>query len=186
MMARLQKVYNEEVRAKVKDQFDISNALAVPRLEKIVINMGVGLAISDMKILEAAMAVLTTITGQKPLMTRSKKAISNFKLREDMPIGCKVTLRRARMYEFFDRLVNVAIPRIKDFNGLSRKSFDGQGNYTFGITDHAIFPEVDTGKISKAFGMDITFVFNHGPKERTLEVLSQLGMPFMKLKKENS
>src|SRR3989338_7001323 len=127
--------------------------MAVPRLEKIVINMGVGDAISDIKILDSAVQDLTTITGQKPLVTRSKIAISNFKLRENIPIGCKVTLRRAKMYEFMDRLVNVTLPRIRDFNGVSNKSFDGQGNYTLGLQEQSIFPEIDTGRLVDPQGM---------------------------------
>ncbi len=162
------------------DKFGIKNKMAVPRLEKISINMGVGKAIGDMKILEGALKDLTNITGQKPVMTRAKVAISNFKLREDMPIGCKVTLRRARMYEFLDRLVNVTLPRIRDFNGVPKKSFDKQGNYTMGIVDQAIFPEIDTGKMPYTQGMDITIVFNHGPKEWTSELLVLFGMPFTK------
>ena len=154
--------------------------MEVPRLEKIVVNMGVGEAISDMKIMEIAMAELALITGQKPSMRRSKIAISNFKLKENAPVGCKVTLRRFRMYEFMDRLVNVALPRIRDFNGVSRKSFDKDGNYTIGITEQTIFPEIDPGKAQRAQGMDITFVFDHGPKEHTMEVLTLLGMPFTK------
>ena len=134
----------------------------------------------DMKILDAAASDLATITGQKPIITRSKKAISNFKLREDLPIGCKVTLRRDKMYEFMERFVCVALPRIRDFNGVSRKSFDKQGNYTVGIDEQSIFPEIDTGKIAHTQGMDITFVFNKGPKEQTMELLSLLGIPFRK------
>ena len=178
MIPRLKKKYFEEVVPKVQEKFGIKNRLAVPRLEKIVINMGVGKSIADAKILEAAVNDLTTITGQKPVITRAKEAISNFKLKENAPIGCKVTLRRAYMYEFLDRLLNATLPRIRDFNGLPQKSFDQQGNYTLGISDQAIFPEIDTGRIQHIQGMDITFVFNQGPKERTFEVLSLLGMPF--------
>jgi len=180
MVPNLKKKYKEEVVPKVQDKFGIKNRMAVPALEKIVLNMGVGQAIGDMKILDSAVADLTTITGQKPIVTRAKKAISNFKLRENLPIGCKVTLRRAKMYEFLDRLVNVTLPRIRDFNGVSNKSFDNQGNYSIGIDEQAIFPEIDSGQIKHVYGMDITFVFNMGPKERTYEVLSLLGMPFRK------
>lgn len=180
MKARLQQRYYQDVIPQMKEKLGIENSMAVPRLEKIVISMGVGKAIADMKILESAVSDLTMITGQKAVITRSKKAISNFKLRADAPIGCKVTLRRAKMYEFMDRLFNVSMPRIRDFNGVSVKSFDKQGNYTFGISDQAIFPEVDTGKILNAQGMDITFVFNKGPKEHTMELLRLLGMPFSK------
>jgi len=154
--------------------------MAVPKLNKIVVNMGVGRAIGDVKILDSAVADLTTITGQKPIITRARKAVSNFKLRAGMPIGCKVTLRRTKMYEFMDRLVNVTLPRIRDFNGVSFKSFDEDGNYSLGIDEQAIFPEIDPGKIANVQGMDVTFVFNKGPKEQTFEVLSLLGMPFRK------
>ena len=154
--------------------------MAVPRLDKIVVNMGVGEATGDMKFMEEAVADLTLITGQKPLICHSKVAISNFKLRENLAIGCKVTLRRDRMYEFLDRLVNIALPRIRDFGGVPKKSFDGQGNYTLGIKDQAIFPEVEMDKMQHSQGMDITFVFNHGPQELTMEVLQLLGMPFSK------
>lgn len=177
---RLQNRYREDVIPKMKEQFKITNGMAVPRFEKIVINMGVGRAIADVKILESVAKDLATITGQKPIVTKAKKAISNFKLKENAPIGCKVTLRRARMFEFLDRLISVCLPRIRDFNGVSRKSFDKQGNYTLGISDQAIFPEIDTGKLQYTQGMDITFVFNKGPKEQTLEVLRLLGMPFTK------
>jgi len=180
MEVRLQKVYKETVIQIIQERFGIKNSMAVPRLEKIVVNMGVGKAISDMKILDSASNDLMKISGQKPLVTRAKIAVSNFKLREGVPIGCKVTLRRRRMYEFMDRLINMSLPRIRDFNGISRKSFDRQGNYTFGIDDQSIFPEIDTGRLQNVQGMDITFVFNKGPKEQTLEVLSLLGVPFRK------
>ena len=180
MAPNLQKKYREECIPKMKEKFGIKSSMAVPRLEKIVINMGVGEAVADGKILESAVKDLSMITGQKPITTRAKEAISNFKLRENLPIGCKVTLRQARMYEFLDRLTNVAIPRIRDFNGLSQKSFDKQGNYTFGITDQSIFPEIETGKIGHTQGMDITFVFNKGPQEQTRELLTLLGIPFTK------
>lgn len=180
MNARLQKKYTEEVYGQMKEKFGIKNKMAMPKLEKIVINMGVGKAIADMKILEAAMNDLSMITGQRPIMTRAKKAISNFKLRENLPIGCKVTLRKAKMYEFMDRLFNICLPRIRDFNGISKKGFDPQGNFSFGINDQAIFPEIETGKIFNPQGMDITFVFNKGPKEQTMEILSFLGLPFTK------
>ena len=180
MKPNLLKKYKEEAIPKMKEKFGIKNAMALPRLEKIVINMGVGDAIGDMKILDSAIADLTAISGQKPVMTRAKKAISNFKLRENLPIGCKVTLRRAKMYEFMDRLVNSTLPRIRDFNGVSEKSFDEQGNFSIGVEEEVIFPEIDSGKITHTQGMDITFVFNKGPKERTYELLSLLGMPFRK------
>ncbi len=180
MVPRLRKKYQEEVIPQMQDKFGIKNAMAVPRLEKIVINMGVGKATADIKILDSAVADLTTITGQKPILTRSRLAISNFKLKENVPIGCKVTLRKAKMYEFLDRLVNVSLPRIRDFNGVPRNSFDKQGNYTFGINEQAIFPEIDTGRIAHVQGMDISFIFDRGPKEQTMELLNLLGMPFTK------
>lgn len=161
-------------------KFGIKNVMAVPRLTKIVINMGVGEAMTDINILETAVKDLAAITGQKPIIRRSKKAISNFKLRENAPVGCKVTLRGNKMYEFLDRLVNVALPRIRDFNGVSRKSFDKDGNYTLGIADQTIFPENQFDQVQRTQGMDITLVFNHGPAEQTQELLSLLGMPFRK------
>ncbi|MEW5895296.1 MAG: 50S ribosomal protein L5 [Candidatus Omnitrophota bacterium] len=178
MVPRLQEKYHKEILPNLREKFSIKNVMAAPRLEKIVINMGVGEAIHDVKLLEAAMADLTAITGQKPTIRRSRTAISNFKLRKGLPIGCKVTLRRAKMYEFLDRLVTICLPRIRDFNGVSLKSFDRFGNYSFGITDQAVFPEIDSGRIARQQGMDITFVFNNKPKEQTMELLSLLGVPF--------
>ena len=178
MTPRLQKKYKEEVVPKVQEKFGIKNSMAVPRLEKIVVNMGVGQATQDIKFLDVAMEDLTTITGQKPMIRRAKKAISNFKLRAGQAVGCKVTLRRNKMYEFLDRLLNASLPRIRDFNGVSRKAFDKAGNYSLGIVDQAIFPEIETGKIQRAQGMDISFVFNKGPQDHTMEVLSLMGMPF--------
>ncbi len=180
MVPRLQKQFREEAVPKMKEKFGITSCMAIPRLEKIVVSMGVGKAIGDVKILENAMKDLTMITGQQPVMTRAKEAISNFKLKEGAPIGCKVTLRRAKMFEFMDRFVNVCLPRIRDFNGVSTKSFDKQGNFTVGISEQAIFPEIDTGKLQYTQGMDITFVFNKGPKEQTAEILRLLGMPLSK------
>lgn len=182
-MARLQKEYKEKHIKAMQETFGIKNIMDVPKLDKIVVNMGVGAAIGDMKILDGAVADMTKITGQKPVVTRSKIAISNFKLREGMPIGCKVTLRRERMYEFMDRLINFCLPRIRDFNGVSRKAFDKQGNYSLGIADQSIFPEIDAGRIQYQQGMDITFVFNKGPQEYTLELLRLFGMPFVKPRK---
>lgn len=180
MKPRLAERYQNEVIPKIQEKFGVKNKMAVPRLEKVVINMGVGEALTDINILENAMKDLSLITGQKPIIRRSRKAISNFKLRENSPVGCKVTLRSAKMYEFIDRFVNVALPRIRDFNGVSRKSFDDAGNYTMGIADQSIFPEIPTDQIQRSQGMDITFVFNHGPEEQTCEVLTLLGMPFRK------
>lgn len=183
---RLLKKYREEVIPAVQKKFGIDNPMAVPHLQKIVINMGVGAAISDMKIMDAAVQDLTTITGQKPIIRRAKIAISNFKLRKNLPIGCMVTLRRYKMYEFLDRFVSVALPRIRDFNGVPVKSFDKQGNYNLGITEQSIFPEIETGRISRTQGMDIAFVFSQGKTEENMEVLRLLGMPFRKSKGEEN
>lgn len=180
MKPRLLERFNKEVIPAMKQKFGTKNIMATPRLQKIVVNMGVGEATGDINILEAAVKDLTAITGQKPIIRRSKKAISNFKLRENVPVGCKVTLRGSKMYEFLDRLVNIALPRIRDFNGVSRKSFDKEGNYTLGISDQTIFPEIQLDQIQRPQGMDISFVFNHGPQEETEEVLTFLGMPFRK------
>ncbi|MDP2653838.1 MAG: 50S ribosomal protein L5 [Candidatus Omnitrophota bacterium] len=180
MVPRLMKKYQEEVVPQLQQKFGIKNAMALPRLEKIVVNMGVGEALQDIKIMESAVQELTMITGQKPVVRRARVAISNFKLRENAPVGCCVTLRRTRMYEFLDKLVNISLPRIRDFNGVSRKSFDKQGNYTLGISDQSIFPEIDTGRLGRTQGMDISIVFDKGPKDRTCEVLRLLGMPFTK------
>ncbi len=180
MKQRLLEKYLTEVVPSVQDRFKIKNKLSVPRIDKVVINMGVGEALNDIHFLENAMKELGLITGQKPLIRRSRKAISNFKLRENVPVGCKVTLRKAKMYEFLDRLMNIALPRIRDFNGVSRKSFDKDGNYTLGITDQSIFPEIPLDTIHHVQGMDVSVVFNHGPKDQTFEVLRLLGMPFRK------
>lgn len=177
---RLLKRYRENIVPEVQNKFGIKNNMAVPRLTKVVINMGVGEAIHDMKIMEAAVQDLTAITGQKPIIRRAKKAISNFKLRKNLPVGCMVTLRRYRMYEFIDRFFNVCLPRIRDFNGVPVKSFDKQGNFNLGITEQTIFPEIDAGRLPRTQGMDIAFVFNQGTKEQNMEVLKLLGMPFRK------
>jgi large subunit ribosomal protein L5 len=180
MKLRLLEKYLDDVVPNVQDQFKIKNKLSVPRIDKVVINMGVGEALNDIHFLENAMKELGLITGQKPLIRRSRKAISNFKLRENVPVGCKVTLRKGKMYEFLDRLMNIALPRIRDFNGVSRKSFDKDGNCTLGITDQSIFPEIPLDTIHHVQGMDVSIVFNHGPKDQTFEVLRLLGMPFRK------
>ena len=181
MLPRLLEKYRKEVVPAIQEKFKIDNLMAVPRLDKIVVNMGVGEAITDIKIIERAANDLASITGQKPSIRRSKLAISNFKLRENIPVGCKVTLRRYYMYEFLDRLVNIALPRIRDFNGVSRRSFDRDGNYTIGITDQSIFPEIDVGsRDHRTQGMDITFVLRGGSKEKNLEFLQLMGMPFTK------
>ena len=178
MNPRLLEKYKNEVIPKMQEKFGIKNSMAVPRLEKIVVNMGVGEAINDQKIMDKAAEDLATITGQRPTIRRAKVAISNFKLREGIAIGCKVTLRRGRMYEFLDRLVNITLPRIRDFNGVSRKSFDREGNYTLGLKEQAIFPEIEAGRIQHTQGMDVTLVFKGGNKEQTCELLRLLGMPF--------
>ncbi len=181
MSARLLEKYRNEVVPEMQKKYNITNPMAVPMIEKVVVNMGVGEAISDVKILDRAAVDLATITGQKPAIRRAKKAISNFKLRENLPVGCKVTLRRARMFEFIDRLVNISLPRIRDFNGVSRKAFDRDGNYTLGIQDQGIFPEIDAGaRDHRIQGMDITFVIRNGNKEQNLELLRLFGMPFTK------
>jgi len=182
---RLLKKFRDEVVPAVQKKFDIKNPMAVPRLQKIVINMGVGAAIADMKIMDAAVADLSTISGQKPVIRRAKVAISNFKLRKGLPIGCTVTLRRNRMYEFLDRFVSVALPRIRDFNGVSTKSFDKQGNYNLGLSEQTIFPEIEVGRISRSQGMDIAFVFSQDNIEENSEVLRLLGMPFRKSREES-
>ncbi len=159
-------------------RFSYKNAHQVPELVKVVVNMGVGEAISDPKVLDAAMEDLAMITGQKPVARKAKKSVSQFKLRKGAPVGCKVTLRGSRMYEFFDRLVNVAIPRVRDFRGLSSNSFDGRGNYTFGISEQIIFPEIDYDKVKAVLGMDVTVVTTAKTDEEAKELLSSLGMPF--------
>jgi large subunit ribosomal protein L5 len=173
----IKKRYMEQTVPELMKKFGYKNIMEVPRLEKIVVNMGVGEAITDVKVLEAAIRDLGLITGQQPATTRSRTAIAGFKLRAGVPIGCRVTLRSGRMYEFFDRLVNTAIPRIRDFRGLSPKSFDGRGNYTFGVREHIIFPEIDYDKILKIMGMDITIVTTARTDEEARELITLLGMP---------
>lgn|SRR5574341_481728 len=177
-MARLKEKYAQEVVPALKKKFSYKSVSQAPRLEKIVINMGVGDAIANAKLMDSAVAELTAIAGQRPTIKRAKKSISNFKLRAGMPIACMVTLRRARMYEFFDRLVNIAIPRIRDFRGISPKGFDGRGNYTLGITEQVIFPEVNYDKIEKLRGMNITIVTTARTDEEARELLKAMGMPF--------
>ena len=181
MTPRLQEKFRKEIVPAMQKKFSIKSSMAVPRIEKVVVNMGVGEAISDVKLLDRAAEDLATITGQKPTVRRAKKAISNFKLRENLPVGCKVTLRRQRMFEFIDRLVNISLPRIRDFNGVSRKAFDKGGNYTLGINDQGIFPEIDVGaRDHRIQGMDITFVIKGGDKEKNTELLHLMGMLFTK------
>ncbi len=180
MPATLKTKYNETIRGELQSQFDIKNVMQVPVIEKVVVNMGVGDAIGDARLLDAAIEELTAITGQFPSVRTARKSISNFKLREGVKIGCMVTLRGERMYEFIDRLFNVAMPRIRDFRGVSAKSFDGQGNYTLGIKDQSIFPEVDQDKLARTRGMNITFVMaRSNSTEQSRELLRKMGMPFV-------
>jgi large subunit ribosomal protein L5 len=175
---RLFEKYVQSVRPKLREQFSIKNDLATPRLTKIVVNMGVGKARDNKNLLDAAMVDMATVTGQKPKLTRAKTSVSGFRLRQGMPIGCMVTLRGKRMYEFLDRLVSVAIPRIKDFRGLSRKSFDGRGNYSMGLSEQTVFPEVDVDKLQSIQGMDITMCTTAGEDAKAEALLEALGMPF--------
>ena len=177
-MTRLQEKYQKEVIPAMIEKFGYKNIMEVPKLEKIVINMGVGEAKENQKVLESAVNDLTLIAGQKPILTRTKKAVANFKIRANMPIGCKVTLRRAKMYEFADKLVSIALPRVRDFRGISSKSFDGRGNYSLGIKEQLIFPEIEYDKIDKVRGMDIIFVTTANTDEEARELLRFLGMPF--------
>ena len=178
--ARLRKRYVEQVRPALMKELNLANPMAAPRLEKVVVNMGVGEATQNAKVLDGAALQVGQITGQKPVITRAKKSISSFKLRQNMPIGVRVTLRGDRMYEFFDRLVNVALPRVRDFRGVSAKSFDGRGNYTLGLHDQLIFPEIDYAKVEKAKGMNVTIVTTAENDNEALALLRQMGMPFRK------
>lgn len=177
-MARLKEQYNSEIRPALLQHFGYGNTMQVPRIEKVVLNMGVGEASQNASLLDSAVSELSAITGQKAVVTRAKKSISNFKIREGMPVGCRVTLRGARMYEFLDRLINVAIPRIRDFRGVSTRSFDGRGNYTLGLTEQTIFPEIDYDRVDLFRGMDITIVTSADTDEESAELLRHLGMPF--------
>ena len=177
-MARLKEVYQEKVVSALIKRFNYKNGMEVPRLEKIVVNMGLGEAIQNVKILDSAAQELSQITGQKPVITKAKKSIAQFKLRTGMPIGCMVTLRKEKMYEFFNRLVNIALPRVRDFKGLSGKSFDGRGNYALGIREQLIFPEIHYDKIDKIKGMNIVIVTTAKTDEEGKELLKLLGMPF--------
>ncbi len=170
--------YRKEITPSLLKEFKHRNAMAVARLQKIVVNIGCGEAAHDAKVLEAAQRDLALITGQRPLVTRAKKAISNFKIREQDPVGCKVTLRRARMYEFLDRLVHVALPRIRDFRGLSLKGFDGHGNYSFGLKEYTIFPEITVDQLQYPLGMDITVVLDAPSREEAVALLKAFGFPF--------
>lgn len=177
-MPRLKEKYNKELRSKLKEELNIENINEVPRLMKIVCNMGVGEAAADTKLLDRAVEDMRVITGQQPAVTRAKKSIAGFKIREGQPIGCKVTLRGDRMWEFLDRLLATAIPRIRDFRGLNPKSFDSHGNYSMGVTEQLIFPEVDYDKVDRTRGMDITFVTSSDNDEYAYKLLDDLGFPF--------
>jgi len=177
---RLQKEYRDRIVPALIKQFNYKNVMMVPRLEKIVVNVGVGEASQNSKLLEGVAREIGAITGQKPLITKAKKSVSNFKLRAGMSIGCKVTLRRDKMYEFFDRLINVSIPRIRDFKGMSDRAFDGRGNYTLGIKEQIIFPEIDYDKVEKIRGMDITIVTSARTDEEARALFNAFGMPFRK------
>lgn len=177
-MTRLQEKYQKEVIPAMIEKFGYKNIMEVPKLEKIVINMGVGEAKENQKVLESAVSDLTLISGQKPVLTRAKKSVANFKIRENMALGCKVTLRKAQMFEFADKLMSIALPRVRDFRGVSSKAFDGRGNYSLGIKEQLIFPEIEYDKIDKVRGMDIIFVTSANTDEEARELLRFLGMPF--------
>ena len=180
MATRLKDIYTKEVRKKLQDEFGIKNPMAVPKVEKVVLNMGMGEAISNAKVLDSAVDELGQITGQKPIITKAKKSIASFKLREGQAIGTMVTLRGEKMYEFLDRLISTALPRVRDFRGVPSKSFDGRGNYTLGIRDHLIFPEIDITKVDKSKGMNITIVTNAKDDDQARFLLRELGLPFTK------
>ncbi|QDV64638.1 50S ribosomal protein L5 [Crateriforma conspicua] len=175
---RLQEKYDESIRAALKEKFGFTNPHQIPRLEKITLNMGVGAAVGDKKVLDLAVDCMTEITGQKPVITTARKSIAGFRLREGMPIGCMVTLRRDRMYEFLDRLVSIVLPRVRDFRGINRNAFDGRGNYTMGLTEQLVFPELNPDKYTRPQGMNITFVTSAKNNDEAREMLSLFGMPF--------
>jgi large subunit ribosomal protein L5 len=177
-MARLRDKYKNDIAPAIAKEFDIKNTMAIPKVEKIVVNMGVGEAISNAKILDTAVEELRVITGQKPVVTKAKKSIASFKLRQGMNIGTMVTLRGERMYEFLDRLISVALPRVRDFRGVSAKAFDGRGNYTLGISEQLIFPEIDFNKVDKTRGMNISIITSAKNDEQSRALLKALGMPF--------
>jgi len=179
-MGSLKEKYESEIKGNLMTKFNYSSVMEVPKLEKIVVNIGVGEASHDSKFIEAAAADLETITGQKPIVTKAKKSVATFRLREGMPIGAKVTLRGERMYEFLDKLISVSLPRVRDFRGISKKAFDGRGNYTLGVKEQLIFPEIDYDKVSKVRGMDIVIVTTANTDEEARELLTQFGMPFQK------
>lgn len=175
---RLKDKYTKEIVPALKQKFNYKSVMQVPKIEKICINKGMGIAVTDKKLIDVALEEITNITGQKAVATRSKKAISNFKLRENMPIGVRVTLRGDKMYEFMDRLMSIALPRVRDFRGVSAKGFDGRGNYTLGVKEQIIFPEISIDKVNKISGMDITFVTTAANDEESYELLKEFGMPF--------
>ena len=179
-MPRLKDIYQTEIIPKLKDEFGISNPMAVPRLTKIVVNMGLGEAIQNAALIESSQRELAAITGQKPVVTKAKRSIATFKLREGMSVGCTVTLRRDQMWEFLDRLVNLALPRVRDFRGISPKGFDGRGNFTMGVKEQIIFPEIDFDKVQKIKGMNITVVTTANKDDEARSLLTHLGMPFRK------
>ncbi|NLM12306.1 MAG: 50S ribosomal protein L5 [Epulopiscium sp.] len=179
-MSRIREMYENEIVDAMMKKFGYKNRLAVPKIEKVIINMGVGEAKDNPKVLEAAVNDLTIISGQKPIVTRAKKSVAAFKIREGMPIGCKVTLRGERMYDFIDRLINLALPRVRDFRGVNPDAFDGRGNYALGIKEQLIFPEIDYDKIDKIRGMDVIFVTTANTDEEARELLRLFGMPFRK------
>ena len=177
-MARLAEKYESEIRGQLKEKFNLKNIFEVPKLVKIVVNIGVGEAVSDSKIINKAIEDLSLITGQKPVVTKAKKSIAGFKLRKGLNIGCKVTLRKKRMFEFLDRLIFIALPRVRDFKGLSKKSFDGNGNYSIGIKEQIIFPEIDYDKVDKIRGMDITITTTTSNQDHAYELLTSFNLPF--------
>ena len=178
MVPRLRERYEQEIRPKLQEKFEYKNVMQIPRMEKIVINIGLGEAIANPKALDSAVADLAAIAGQKPIITKAKKSVAAFKLRQGMSIGCKVTLRGERMYQFIDKLISATIPRIRDFRGVSANAFDGRGNYTLGLKEQLIFPEIDYDKIDKIRGMEINFVTSAKTDEESKELLSLMGMPF--------
>ena len=177
-MNRLQEKYRKEITPSLMEKFNYSSIMETPKISKIVINIGAGDAVQNPKVLDNAVSELTQITGQKPVVTRAKKSIATYKLREGMPIGCKVTLRGQRMYDFFDKLISLALPRVRDFRGINPKGFDGRGNYTLGVKEQLIFPEIDYDKVGKIRGMDIVIVTSANTDQEAFELLSLFGMPF--------
>lgn len=177
-MSQLKEMYEKEIVPKLREEFKYENIMQVPRLEKVVLNMGIGEAIHNVKLIDSAVEEMAQIAGQRPVVTRAKKSIAAFKLREGMPVGCRVTLRRKRMYDFLNRLINAALPRVRDFRGISGKAFDGAGNYSLGIREHIIFPEIDYDKIDKIKGMNITIVTTAETDEEGKALLKLMGMPF--------